>query len=265
MKLALIGFGGLGSVVAEHLSRDGQEAAFVGIAARPYQQDCIRALLGEVTIVDDAAALLALEPDLVIECASHEAFRDYAEPVLRSGTDMLAVSIGVLAESGYRQRVLAAAAASGASLQIPAGAIGGIDVIAAARHAGLSQVSYVTRKNARTWAGTPAETMIDLAAVREPTLFFDDTAERAALVFTEKANVAATLALAGAGFEATRVRLWVDPGVSKSVHYIEAEGPCGTLKVDMGNNVVSPDNKASLQTAMSIVQAVRNRTAVLRF
>jgi hypothetical protein len=33
----------------------------------------------------------------------------------------------------------------------------------------------------------------------------------------------------------------------------------------MGNNVAAPDNKASLQTAMSIVQAVRNRTAALRF
>lgn len=264
MRLALIGFGGLGSVVAGHLGRD-EKVVFVAVAARPRQRGHIRTVLGDVAVVDTAAALLALEPELVIECASHEAFKDYAEPVLRSGTDLIAVSIGVLAEASYRQRVLAAAAASGASLQIPAGAIGAIDAIAAARHAGLSQVSYVTRKNARAWAGTPAETMVDLAAVREPTLFFDDTAERAALIFTEKANVTATLALAGIGFEATRVRFWVDPGVNKSIHYIEAEGACGTLKLSMDNNVASPDNKASLQTAMSIVQAVRNRTAVLRF
>ena len=264
MKLALIGFGGLGSVVAGHLARDAQ-SAFVAVAARPHQRDRVRAALGEVAVVDGAAALLALGPELVIECASHAAFREYAEPVLRSGTDLIAVSAGVLADAGYRRRVLAAAAASGASLQIPAGAIGAIDVIAAARHAGLSQVAYVTRKNARAWAGTPAETMIDLAAVRQPTLFFDDTAERAALIFTDKANVTATLALAGTGFEATRVRFWVDPGVDQSVHHIEATGACGTLKLDMDNNVVSPDNKASLQTAMSIVQAVRNRTAALRF
>lgn len=264
MKLALIGFGGLGSVVAGHLSRDAR-TAFVAVAARPHQRDLVRAVLGEVAVIDNAAALLALGPELVIECASHEAFRQYAEPVLRSGIDLIAVSVGALADAGYRQRVLAAAAASGASLQIPAGAIGAIDVIAAARHAGLSHVAYVTRKNARAWTGTPAETMVDLAAVREPTLFFDDTAERAALIFTDKANVTATLALAGTGFEATRVRFWVDPGVDKSVHHIEAEGACGTLKLDMGNNVVSPDNKASFQTAMSIVQAVRNRTAALRF
>lgn len=264
MRLALIGFGGLGSVVAEHLSRD-TVTVFVAVAARTHQRGKIQALLGDVPIVDSATALLESKPDLVIECASHDAFREYAEPVLNAGIHLIAVSVGVLADAGYRRRVLAAAARPGASLQIPAGAIGAIDVIAAARHAGLSHVAYVTRKNARAWAGTPAETMIDLAAVREPTLFFDDTAERAALIFTDKANVTATLALAGTGFEATRVRFWVDPGVDKSVHHIEAQGACGTLKLDMSNNVVSPDNKASFQSAMSIVQAVRNRTAALRF
>lgn len=264
MRIALIGFGGLGGIVAGHLARD-RELTFVAIAARAHQRERIHAMLGQIPVVQSPAALLELEPELVIECASHQAFREYAEPILAAGTPLLAVSIGVLAEPELRERVLAAARKSRASLQIPAGAIGAIDAIAAARHAGLASVAYVTRKNARTWAGTPAEKMIDLASVREPTLFFDDNAERAALIFTEKANVTATLALAGLGFRETRVRFWVDPGVNKSVHRIEAEGACGTLTLDMGNNVAAPDNKASLQTAMSIVQAVRNRTAALRF
>jgi aspartate dehydrogenase len=264
VRLALIGFGGLGSVVAEHLRRDGG-ITFAAVAGRPRQSGAIQALLEGVPLVGDAAALLSHEPDLVVECASHEAFRDYAEPVLKAGVHLIAVSVGVLADARYRERVLAAAATSGASLQIPAGAIGAIDVVAAARHAGALRVTYVTRKNARAWSGTPAEGMVDLAAVREPKLFFEDTAERAALVFTDKANVTATLALAGVGFEATRVQFWVDPAVSKSIHHIEVEGACGSLKLDMANNVVSPDNKASLQTAMSIVQAVRNRAARIRF
>ena len=121
----------------------------------------------------------------------------------------------------------------------------------------------MTRKSPRAWSGTPAETMIDLQSVQAPVLFFDDTAERAATIFTEKANVAATLALAGVGFQATRVQFWVDPAVNKSIHHIEAEGPCGTLKIDLANNVAA-DGKSSLLTAMSIVQAVRNRVATLR-
>ena len=263
MKLAQIGFGGIGSLVAAHLSRD-SAIHFVGVAARPAQREKIHALLGAVPVVDSAPALVALKPDLVVECASHAAFREYAEPVLGAGINLIAVSVGVLADAAYRERVLATARRCGVALEIPAGAIGAIDVIAAARHAGLTRVAYVTRKSPRAWSGTPAETMIDLKSVQAPALFFDDTAERAAMIFTEKANVAATLALAGIGFQATRVQFWVDPAVNKSIHHIEAEGACGTLRIDLANNVAPADGKASLLTAMSIVQAVRNRFATLR-
>jgi aspartate dehydrogenase len=263
MKLALIGFGGLGSIAAEHLAQDAA-IRFVAVAARPAQRERIRKVLGEVPVVDTPEALVALKPELVVECASHGAFRQYAEPVLGAGIDLIAVSVGVFAEAAYRERVLATAQRASATLEIPAGAIGAIDVIAAARHSGLTRVAYVTRKSPRAWSGTPAESMIDLKAVREPALFFDDTAERAALLFTEKANVTATLAMAGVGFQATRVQFWVDPAVDKSVHHIEAEGPCGSLRLDLANNVAPSDGKASLLTAMSLVQAVRNRLAVLR-
>jgi aspartate dehydrogenase len=263
VKLGLIGFGGLGSIVAGQLAKN-DAVQFIGVAARPSHCERIRAVLGAVPVVATPQALLALKPELVVECASHEAFRQYAEPVLSAGIDLIAVSVGVLADAAYRDRVLATARRGGATLEIPAGAIGGIDVIAAARHAGLTRVIYVTRKSPRAWQGTPAETMVDLAAVTAPKLFYDETAGHAATLFTEKANVTATLALAGIGFQATRVQFWVDPAVTQSVHHIEAEGPCGTLTIDLANNVAPTDGKASLQTAMSIVQAVRNRLAVMR-
>jgi len=263
MRCALIGFGGLGRIVAEHLSRE-PDIRVVAVAARAHQSKGVRALLGDASIVGSAAALLDLEPDLVVECASHGAFREYAEPVLSAGVNLIAVSVGVLADAHYRERVLTAARTAGSSLEIPAGAIGGIDAVAAARTAGLSRVAYVTRKNPKAWSGTPAETMFDIGNVAAPHLFFDENAERAALVFTDKANVCATLALAGVGFEHTRVQFWVDAAVTRSIHHIEAEGPCGTLKVELGNNVAPSDGKASLLTAMSIVRAVRNRSATLR-
>jgi aspartate dehydrogenase len=264
MKLALIGFGGIGQIVADHLAQDAG-LQFIAVVARPHQHGAVRSRLGEVACVSTPEALIAQAPDLVIECASHDAFRAYAPPVLAAGLDLVAVSVGVLAEAALRREVFEAARQSGASLQIPAGAIGAIDAIAAARFSGLEEVAYVTRKNAATWAGTPAESLIDLTRVREPTLFFDATAEQAALLFKEKANVTATLALAGLGFEHTRVRFWVDPAATRSMHHIEVRGACGTLQLDMANTVASPTCKASLQTAMSIVQSVRNRTATLRF
>jgi aspartate dehydrogenase len=263
VKLALIGFGGLGRIVADHLSRDAQ-VEVVAVAARARQADAVQALFPNTQIVETAEALIHAGPELVVECASHGAFRQYAEPVLQAGIDLIAVSSGVLAEASYRERVLRAAAEAGVSLEIPAGAIGAIDAVAAARTAGLDRVAYVTRKNAKAWRNTPAAQMVDLDGTREPKLFFDETADRAALVFTDKANVCATLALAGVGFEKTRVLFWLDPAVTKSVHQIEADGPCGTLRIELANNVAPSDGKASLLTAMSILRAVRNRTATLR-
>jgi len=263
MRLALIGFGGLGRIVADHLSRD-SGVEVVAVAARARQANDVRAIFPQARIVDSAAALIGSRPELVVECASHGAFRQYAEPVLRAGIDLIAVSSGVLAEAPYREQVLRAAAEGGVALEIPAGAIGGVDVVAAARYAGLDRVAYVTRKSAKAWRNTPAAEMVDLDATRAPTLFFDESAERAALIFTDKANVCATLALAGVGFERTRVQFWLDPAVTQSVHHIEAEGPCGTLRIELANNVAPSDGKASLLTAMSILRAVRNRAAALR-
>ena len=113
MRLAQIGFGGLGSLVAGQLARDAA-IQFVGVAARQSQRERIRAVLGAVPIVETPQALLALGPEIVVECASQEAFRQYAEPVLAAGIDLIAVSVGVLAEAEYRERVLAAARKGGA-------------------------------------------------------------------------------------------------------------------------------------------------------
>ena len=95
MRLALIGFGGLGRIVADHLSRD-SGVEVVAVAARARQANDVRAIFPQARIVDSAAALIGSRPELVVECASHGAFRQYAEPVLRAGIDLIAVSSGVV-------------------------------------------------------------------------------------------------------------------------------------------------------------------------
>lgn len=262
MKLAQIGFGGIGRTVAESLNTD-PDVSYAAVAARPHQEADVQAALGEVPVVESASDLLAHKPDLVVECASHDALRQYGEAVLDTGIDLIAVSVGILAEPDYRNGLLSAAAQSGARLIIPSGAIGGVDVITAARHAELEHVTYITRKAPNLWKNTPAEEMVDLSAVSKPVLFFDDTAERAALLFQEKANVTATLALAGLGFEKTRVQFWADPAYPRSTHQITLAGTTGTMAIELANTVSPLDGKSSWLTAMSIVDAVRRQNATL--
>ncbi len=54
---------------------------------------------------------------------------------------------------------------------------------------------------------------------------------RAALRFPQNANVAATVALAGIGFEETRVRLVADPRLQVNQHAVQAEGSFGRFEM----------------------------------
>ena len=103
--------------------------------------------------------------------------------------------------------LLQQAGAAGARLFLPSGAVGGIDILAAARLSGIEDVVYTSRKPPQAWRGTPAEQLLDLDALAGEIMFFEGTARAAARDYPQNANVAATVALAGAGFERTKVRL----------------------------------------------------------
>ena len=263
MRLAQIGFGGIGRTVAACLGEEGVES-YAAIAARPRQAADVRSALGDVACVNSPTDLLAYKPDLVIECASHDALHTYGEHVLAAGVDLVAVSVGALAHQSFRERLLSAAVDGGAQLFIPSGAVGGLDVVAAARHADLSSVTYITRKSPSLWKGTAAEEFVDLSKIVEPVLFFDDTAERAALLFAEKANVTATLALAGVGFDRTGAQFWADHDYPRSTHQIALNAATGTMSIELANTVSPLDGKSSWLTAMSIVDVVRSRHTPLK-
>ena len=144
LKVAQIGFGGIGLTVAEMLAND-EDFRYVAAVARPNRADSIYDILGHIPLVDNPNDIIAAKPDLLIECASHEALRDYAAPVLNAGIDLIAVSVGILADQNERLMIIAAAEKGGSSLQIPAGAIGGLDVVSAAKQAGLEEITYITR------------------------------------------------------------------------------------------------------------------------
>src|SRR5258708_39763821 len=85
---------------------------------------------------------------------------------------------------------LKAAARDGNSrILLPAGAVGGIDAIAAMRFAGPTSGRYRSRKPPLAWRGSPAGHLGDLGKLCERTLLYTRTAREAALVYPPKANV----------------------------------------------------------------------------
>lgn len=214
-------------------------------------------------LVTDTPALLNTRPDVVAECAGHAAVDAHAEAILCSGTDLVLVSVGALADGARLARLQAAARAGGGQLRLVPGAIGGLDWLGAAHSAGLDEVTYRGHKPPLAWLGTAAADTHDLAQLRRATCVFRGSAGEAALRFPRNANVAATVALATLGLEHTRVELWADPDAVDNVHEVEASGAAGRLTLRLANRPDPLNPRTSHITAHSVWHALVRRGATV--
>jgi aspartate dehydrogenase len=257
LKIAIIGFGAIGIFVVEHLVR---EPTFdvVGVLSKPPL-----ATKPRVRMFEGIDALLAAQPDVVVECAGHQALKDFGELVLRQGSDLLVASVGALADSELEAGLQRAACASGSRLLIPGGALGGIDAISAAREAGLTSVYYVGRKAASAWKNTAAEGLVDLDAVKQATVFLECDARHAALQFPQNANVVAALALAGLGFERTRVQLIVDPAARGNAHSFVAHCTFGEISATIQSSTLPSNPKTSVLAPYSLIHSIKRRAGLV--
>ena len=257
MHLGLIGFGNIGQGLLRVLAQEGAMPARLTLLLRPGPD---RALPAGAAVLHDAAALVAAGPDLVIECAGQGAVTAHVPACLRAGCDVVIGSIGALADDALHADLRAAALAGGARLILPAGAVGAIDLLSALRPSGITLLRYTGRKPPLAWAGTPAEAELDLAALSEPAVFYTGTARAAARDYPKNANVAATLALAGPGFDATEVALVADPTVSRNVHEVQVSAGAADFTIRIEGHP-SPDNpKTSQATIYSLAREVLNRS-----
>lgn len=261
LRLAVVGFGAIGQALAQELAGDDRvRLAQVIVSPRSLAaaQAACAAIAPEVRVASALDCGPGQRPDLVVECAGHTAVLAHLVPALQAGIPCAMASVGALHDADLLARLEAAAHEGGTRLQLVAGAIGGIDALAAARFGGLDEVTYVGRKPPLSWAGTPAELVFDLARLAVPQVVFRGSAREAARQFPKNANVAATVSLAGLGLDRTQVELVADPGVVRNVHTVIARGAFGRLELQMENLPLAANPKTSALTVYSLVRAVRN-------
>lgn len=257
LKVALIGLGAIGERLVKTLAASGAGIEVLGaLVARPEKtRDAACRLFG------DLEALLAASPDLVIECAHQQVLKALGPRVLESGIGVVASSVGALADEAVHEALQRAARDGASQLFIPAGALAGVDALAAARQAGLERVRYQRRAPPPTWVKSGAMSAAHAAGLLEPYTVFEGTAREAAKRYPKNANVAATIAIAGIGFERTRVVLVADPSVASNLHSIEAEGEFGRFHTEMSARPISTASTSSKIVAGSLAHAVISRLA----
>ena len=234
MKIGIIGRGAIGSYVHEGLLDRGHE---------------IGASIGRSGHVEE----LADDIDHVVDCAGHAALKQHGPGILRRGFDLTTVSIGALADDALHKSLQQAATDGGATLYLASGAIGGLDCLQAARVGALENVTYIGRKPPQGWRGSLAEDRIDLDALDAATVHFEGSARKAASEYPKNANVAAAVALAGLGFDETKVKLVADPSISENVHEVQASGDFGYFRIEIRGQSLPDNPRSSALAAMSVI------------
>ena len=266
-RFGIIGVGAIGQSIVQACVRSPVPGhQLTAVLVRPQQMAAVQAAVPPgISVVSDIDSLLALAPDVVVETAGQGAVAQHGAAVLGHGTQLLVLSVGALADASLHHRLLQAAQQGGAPLVLPVGAIAGLDGLMALRQAGLHSVRYTSTKPPLAWLGTPAEQVVDMARLRQPTVFFDGNARDAARLYPKNANLAAAVALAGLGFERTQVQLVADPAASGNTGQIDAEGEAARLQVTVAGASSPANPKTSGIVAYSVLACLGNAAAAIRF
>ncbi len=251
-KVAVIGFGAMAQSLDRSLKDFNGEIA---ISAMLVPSD-IEVNHSSVAVFHNVDDLAQWGPSVVVECASHQAVRDYVPALLRAGIDVIVVSIGSLGDSQLVANLERAADEGSSRMTVVSGAIGGLDVLRSAKIAGLDSVVYTGVKPPAAWKDTPAEKLIDLSKLTERTVIFEGNAAEASLQYPKNANVTAAVALAGIGFHETRVTLVADPVAVSNSHQLNASGAFGNFLIVLENKPLPNNPKTSWLAALSVEQAL---------
>lgn len=242
-RIGIIGFGALGKTLAAHLESMSNEVQLVGYI------NSNRSVSDEGRHVVSLEQLLEARPDVIVECAGQHVLSECGLNVVRAGVDLVPASIGVLVDDQFRRGLLAEAYATGATVRLPSGAIIGIDGLAAAHHGGIRDVLY---RGTMPPATLKAHYKGNLP---ESGLVFSGSAREAVSLFPKNVNLTGTIAVAGLGFDDTRVEMIVDPTLTANVHELFVEGEFGEFHVQISGYRISASSPSSRIVAGSLAQA----------
>ena len=257
-RIGIVGCGAIGSKIAEAINSDLKDKAKLSAL---YDIDSVKArdLAGKLrkkNIIVLSLARLIRRSDLVVEASSAGAAADIAREALRNRRDCLIMSVGGLLGA---EDIFDLAREKNCSVYVPSGAIAGIDALKAHKLANIKRVILTTRKSPQALSGAPyvIQKKIDLDNIKEETIIFEGSAQKAVAFFPQNINVAALLSLAGIGKEKTRVKIVCSPGYSRNIHEIEIESSAGKTFVRCENSPCPDNPKTSYLAVLSAIAALK--------
>lgn len=248
MRLGIIGCGAIGTDVAIYAdTMDEIEKIYLfDIDKKAEEKLGKKVLKAKCNHVKDFLG----DVDVVFEAASQKAVIEYAEIVLAAGKDLILMSVGSLFDNKFTEKLKDIAKKKNCKIYIPCGAVCGIDGILSASIEKINEVTLVTTKPPKSLG----------KKIIKRTVVFRGSARDAIKEFPQNINVAASLSLAGVGFDDTRVEIVADPVVTRNSHKILAHGVFGRLRAEI-ENMPNPKNpSSSYMASLSAIATLKRIT-----
>lgn len=238
-NVGVLGCGSIGSVVARCLANgEVKGAALAGVAVRP----------GGTASIGPTVELAELieRSDLIVEAAGQTALAEHGATILEAGCDLLAVSIGALADEATFETITSAGPGS---LHVCTGAIGGVDMVRAVGELGEIRSAKITTTK------KPASLGADVDIV---TTLFEGDVRELVTKFPSSTNVAATLALAVGDWDRVQGAVVADPDATLTHHVIEVDAEAGQYRFEMAHEPSKQNPRSSAVVPWAVVRSVRD-------
>lgn len=248
LKIGIIGYGNIGKTIVKAIQEEKIKCEINGIF--DIKKLDLKDNIISLKFFNNIDEFLKQDIDLVVEAASQIAVKEYGLKILKNNKNLMIMSVGALEDEKLLHQLKNEAEKRNLNIYIPSGAIAGIDAIRAANLGEIEKAEIITRKNPKSLPNEFSDT-------KEEKIIYIGNAQEAVKKFPFNINVAATLSLAGIGFEKTEVKIIADPNVNQNIHEIHVKGKFGEI-LAITKSVPSPENpKTSYLASLSAIALIK--------
>lgn len=257
LKLAILGNGRLANIVVDAYNEGLLEVyEIVGVCGRTDDKTNEIALKAGCSAFKTVEGLLGTKPDYVVEAASVQAIKDNAVDILKSGAQLVTLSIGALADTEFYDKIRKTALENNTKVHLVSGAIGGYDIMRTImlmgngeEKAGIEMVKLPYQLESTV--------LYDKSLLNEKKEVFRGNAADAIEILPGHVNIAVATSLATMGDE-TEVVITSSPDCKREGIHIYAENYGVRMDLDL-------DSIPHVSSGWSVVARLRNLASPIVF
>lgn len=264
-KVAIVGSGALGSVIAEALSKElSKQYELLGVFSERVENALKLANKLNCKAYSSLDEMIEDDPDYIIEAASPDVIKDIGIKILENGINLIPLSIGAFADKEFYKKIEQAALDNNSRVHLPSGAVGGFDVLRASMLMEDVEVSIITEKSPESLNGAP---FLDGRQLSQDSVeeVFSGSAKEAIELFPKNVNVAVATALATTGVDNTKVMIKSIPNSNTNKHEIQLLGKAIKVTVAIETTPSINNPKSSTLAAYSVIALLENLVSPIVF